>query len=147
MQIQNAHNFDEIEGVLWCKLADYCIRLGELEVAQSIYEEAMDSVTHVHDFCLIFDVYSHFEEGTIMAHLALLEEEAQEDNMMKEDQTVEQQQSSKNEEGDKEAKELEMLLDRKGDTTSSDMYHPNEHQLLAGFHRNFPLAHDIIQSG
>jgi hypothetical protein len=83
-QNQNARTFSEIEGVLWCKLADYYICLGEFEVARSIYERAMNSVTRVRDFSLVFDAYSHFEEGAITTHLALLEEEeAQEDNIMR----------------------------------------------------------------
>jgi len=49
--------------------------LGEFEADTSIYEEAMDSVTRVRDLSLIFDAYSRFEEGTITAHLALLESE------------------------------------------------------------------------
>lgn len=121
-------NFGEIEGVLWCKLADYYIRLGEFEVARSIYEEAMDSVTRVRDFSLIFDAYSRFEEGTITAHLALMEEEeeekeTQDDNTMAEHHQQQQQQRTKeevDEEEDDDAKDLEMLLDTKGDTTSSD---------------------------
>ncbi|CAN0184036.1 unnamed protein product [Discosporangium mesarthrocarpum] len=38
-----AHFTDEV-GRLWCKLADYYIRLGQFERARDIYEEAINSV-------------------------------------------------------------------------------------------------------
>lgn len=117
---RNVRNFGEIEGVLWCKLADYYIRLGEFEVARSIYEEAMDSVTRVRDFSLIFDAYSRFEEGTITAHLALMEEEEEEETQDDHNAVAEHQQQKSNEEEDEDAKDLQMLLDTKGDTTTSD---------------------------
>ena len=110
-QTSNVRNFGEIEGILWCKLADYYIRLGEFEAARSIYEEAMDSVTRVRDFSLIFDAYSRFEEGTITAHLALLEsEETVEDHPVIEPDNH----------GDEDSQDLELLLDTKGDLTSSN---------------------------
>lgn len=34
---------DEV-GRLWCKLADYYIRLGQFERARDVYEEAINSV-------------------------------------------------------------------------------------------------------
>ena len=51
-----------MEGTLWTKLAHYHIRSGEFEVARSVYEEAMESVSRVRDFSLIFDGYIKFEE-------------------------------------------------------------------------------------
>ena len=57
--------FAEIQGILWCKLADYYTRLGSFERARSIYEEGMISVNKVRDFGLIFDAYSRFEEVSL----------------------------------------------------------------------------------
>jgi len=110
-------NFGEIEGTLWCKLADYYIRLGEFEAARSIYEEALESVTRVRDFSLVFDAYSRFEEGTITAHMTLMEEEEGEDTQQQEE---EERDETQEEEGDEDAEDLKMLLDTKGDTTSSN---------------------------
>ncbi|GFH48712.1 hypothetical protein CTEN210_05188 [Chaetoceros tenuissimus] len=55
----------ELEGTLWNKLALYHVRSGEFELARSIYEEAMENVSRVRDFSLIFDAYVKFEENVI----------------------------------------------------------------------------------
>jgi pre-mRNA-splicing factor SYF1 len=49
--------FSDEVGRLWCKLADYYVRLGQFEKARDIYEEALNSVTTVRDFSIIFDSY------------------------------------------------------------------------------------------
>ncbi|CAM9979894.1 unnamed protein product, partial [Heterosigma akashiwo] len=94
---------DEV-GRLWCRLADYHTRLGQLERARDIYEEArrlppppsppllasalffslgllwarwgVNSVTTVRDFTTLFDAYTQYEEGVLSAKMRLLEEEA-----------------------------------------------------------------------
>lgn len=65
---------DEV-GRLWASLADYYIRKGMFERARSIYEEAMEKVSTVHDFSLVFDAYSHFEESIVTARIEMVEEE------------------------------------------------------------------------
>jgi len=85
--------------------------LGEFEADTSIYEEAMDSVTRVRDLSLIFDAYSRFEEGTITAHLTLLESE----ETVNDDPVIEPDNH-----GDEDSQGLELLLDTKGDLTSSN---------------------------
>ena len=100
-------DFGEIEGTLWCKLADYYTRLGEFEASRSIYEEAMEAVTRVRDFSLVFDAYSKFEEATIAAHMTLMENDQE---VSQEDDKVD---------GDEDAQDLKLLLDTKGDTTST----------------------------
>eukprot|EP00798_Chlamydomonas_sp_ICE-L_P015815 gene15815-21933_t len=56
-------------GRLWTSLADYYIRRGMFEKARDIYEEGLGSVSTVHDFSLIFDALSQFEESLIAAKL------------------------------------------------------------------------------
>ena len=68
-----------MEGTLWTKLAQYHIRMGEFELARSIYEEAMENVMRVRDFSLIFDGYIKFEEGVIEAMMEMMNEEDSDD--------------------------------------------------------------------
>lgn len=73
-QAQLQASLGELEGTLWNKLALYHIRSGEFELAQSIYEEAMESVSRVRDFSLIFDAYVKFEENVIEALMEKMDE-------------------------------------------------------------------------
>lgn len=59
---------DEV-GRLWISLGDHFIRLGQFEKARDIYEEAMATVSTVHDFSLVFDAYAKFTESLISAHM------------------------------------------------------------------------------
>mmetsp|Transcript_8016 Transcript_8016/g.17347 ORF Transcript_8016/g.17347 Transcript_8016/m.17347 type:complete len:963 (+) Transcript_8016:185-3073(+) len=59
---------DEV-GRLWISLGDHFIRLGQFEKARDVYEEAMSTVSTVHDFSLIFDAYAKFVESLVTAHL------------------------------------------------------------------------------
>ena len=70
----------EMEGTLWSKLAQFYIRMGEFELARSIYEEAMESVMRVRDFSLIFDGYIKFEEGVIEAMMEMMNEDEDDKN-------------------------------------------------------------------
>jgi len=71
----NLASLGELEGTLWTKLANFYINSGEFELARSVYEEAMESVSRVRDFSLIFDEYMKFEEGVVEALMELMEEE------------------------------------------------------------------------
>ncbi|CAN0161276.1 unnamed protein product, partial [Ectocarpus fasciculatus] len=64
---------DEV-GRLWCKLADYYIRLGQFERARDVYEEAINSVVTVRDFTMVFDAYTQFEESVLTAKMRMAEE-------------------------------------------------------------------------
>lgn len=64
-------------GKLWCSLANYYIRLGQLERARDIYEEAINSLTTVRDFKIVFDSYAQFEETTIATKMEAAEAEKQ----------------------------------------------------------------------
>ena len=61
----------EMEGTLWAKLAKYFVQLGDFDMARSVYEEAMESVSKVRDFSIIFDAYIQLEEGILesMVHM------------------------------------------------------------------------------
>jgi pre-mRNA-splicing factor SYF1 len=50
---------------LWIALADYAIRLGSLEKARDVFEEALGSVKAVRDFSQIWDAYTRFEDELI----------------------------------------------------------------------------------
>jgi|LauGreSBDMM110SN_4_FD.fasta_scaffold83801_1 pre-mRNA-splicing factor SYF1 len=65
---------DEV-GKLWCRLADYYIRLGQFERARDIFEEAVSTVKTVKDFSIIFDAYMKVEESIVTTKIRLLEEE------------------------------------------------------------------------
>jgi len=59
---------DEV-GRLWISLGDHFIRLGQFEKARDVYEEAMSTMSTVHDFSLVFDAYAKFTESLISAHM------------------------------------------------------------------------------
>jgi len=72
------HRLGEMEGTLWTRLAEYHVRAGDFELARSVYEEALDAITRVRDFSLVFDAYVRFEEGVIEALMELMEDEDEE---------------------------------------------------------------------
>ncbi|GFH20267.1 TPR_REGION domain-containing protein, partial [Haematococcus lacustris] len=59
---------DEV-GRLWTSLADYYIRRGMFEKARDVFEEGMSSVITVHDFSLVFDALTQFEESLLTAKM------------------------------------------------------------------------------
>ena len=83
------HRLGEMEGTLWTRLAEYHVRAGDFELARSVYEEALDAITRVRDFSLVFDAYVKFEEGVIEALMELMEEE--EDDEEDDDEELPQQ--------------------------------------------------------
>ena len=52
-------------GKLWIALAEYYIRQGMLEKARDIFQEGMEAVATVHDFSLIYNTLTEFEEKLI----------------------------------------------------------------------------------
>ncbi|KAL3798881.1 hypothetical protein ACHAW5_004121 [Stephanodiscus triporus] len=79
------HGLGEMEGTLWTRLAEYHVRAGDFELARSVYEEALDAISRVRDFSLVFDAYVKFEEGVIEALMELMEEEEEEEEEGEED--------------------------------------------------------------
>ncbi|KAL7473942.1 hypothetical protein ACHAXS_014309 [Conticribra weissflogii] len=74
------HRLGEMEGTLWMRLAEYHVRAGEFELARSVYEEALDAITRVRDFSLVFDSYVKFEESVIEALMELMDDDEEDDD-------------------------------------------------------------------
>ena len=108
----------EMEGTLWTKLAQFHIRMGEFELARSIYEEAMESVVRVRDFSLIFDGYIKFEEGVIEAMMA----------MMNEDEEENENETDEGKSSEEDAEDLDILL---GDTALKQKANEGEEENLS----------------
>ncbi len=85
--------FKEMEGVLWNQLADAWIRRGEFQLARSVYEEALETVSKVRDFTILLDAYLQFEEGLLEAIMVTTDEDdnndADEDKRIDDDATDE----------------------------------------------------------
>ncbi|KAJ1740184.1 pre-mRNA-splicing factor syf1 [Coemansia sp. RSA 1085] len=52
-------------GALWTALAQWHIARGEIEQAQSVFEEAITQVRMVRDFAVVFDAYGEFLESVV----------------------------------------------------------------------------------
>jgi pre-mRNA-splicing factor SYF1 len=66
--------FSDEVGRLWTSLSDYYIRLGQFEKARDVYEEAINSVTTVRDFTIVFDAYVKVEESVLSTKIRFLQE-------------------------------------------------------------------------
>eukprot|EP00915_Cephaloidophora_sp_WS-2016_P004281 GHVH01005764.1.p1 GENE.GHVH01005764.1~~GHVH01005764.1.p1 ORF type:complete len:774 (-),score=105.35 GHVH01005764.1:1154-3475(-) len=66
--------FGDDSGRVWNWLANYYIVLGEHERARDIFEEALEAVTTVKDFSLVFAAYVEFEETSVEFISTTLEE-------------------------------------------------------------------------
>ncbi|KAJ1439699.1 pre-mRNA-splicing factor SYF1 [Ochromonadaceae sp. CCMP2298] len=71
--------FSDEVGRLWTSLADYYIRLGQFEKARDVYEEAINSVTTVRDFTIVFDAYVKVEESVLSTKIRFMEAEGETD--------------------------------------------------------------------
>mmetsp|Transcript_1297 Transcript_1297/g.1970 ORF Transcript_1297/g.1970 Transcript_1297/m.1970 type:complete len:1054 (+) Transcript_1297:27-3188(+) len=97
-----ATSLGEMEGTLWAKLATYHTRLGNFEMARSIYEEAMEEhVTKVRDFSILFDAYTQLEEGLLEALMSNSDEGEEE-----------KEGSAKTNNGTNDNDDWDILLDR-----------------------------------
>ncbi|KAI3386697.1 hypothetical protein SNEBB_010652 [Seison nebaliae] len=56
---------NDCAGALWIGLAEYYSRRLDFDKARDIFEEALTKVMTVHDFTLVFDTYSLFEENLV----------------------------------------------------------------------------------
>ncbi|CAO3666369.1 unnamed protein product [Rhizopus microsporus] len=66
--------FTDQVGILYCRLAMYWIRMGQLERARDIFEEGITTVLTVRDFTAIFDAYAEFEEEMITTKMEMIKE-------------------------------------------------------------------------
>eukprot|EP00903_Cladosiphon_okamuranus_P006058 g5973.t1 len=115
---------DEV-GRLWCKLADYYIRLGQFERARDVYEEAINSVVTVRDFTMVFDAYTQFEESVLTAKMRMAEESGDDDS------ESDGLGADLDEDGDVELRlaRLEHLLERRPILVSSVLLRQNPHNV------------------
>ena len=88
--------FPDEQGTLWNALSDYYIRRGLFEKAVEIYELALDSISTVIDFSIVFDSYQNFLD-------LLLRKYTQDENGM----------------ADLQLERLELLLERRDEILSS----------------------------
>ena len=116
---------DEV-GRLWCKLADYYIRLGEFVQARLVYEEAMSKVLTVRDFGIVFDAYVKVEEGvlTVMMQSQMEEDDEDDENDEDEDEDGEGEESIE----DRLAR-LENLMERRPLLVNSVVLRQNPHNI------------------
>jgi len=115
---ESLQSWGEMEGALWCKLADYHIRNGEFELARSVYEEGLEQIKTVRDFGMIFDAYANFEEGTIAAMMELMKDDDEDmDESNENTSTTEETNKAKDSREDGYDSDLDILLSR--DTVSN----------------------------
>lgn len=53
------------QGELWCTLGTFFVRIGDLERAEQVFEEALRSVVGAHDFAQVFEAYTRLEESLL----------------------------------------------------------------------------------
>ncbi|CBZ49619.1 putative XPA-binding protein [Neospora caninum Liverpool] len=70
--------FSDQVGKLWCALASHFVRLGQLEKARDVFEEALRGVRTLHDLALVYDAFVQFEETLLAAKMKELEEDDEE---------------------------------------------------------------------
>ena len=75
----------ELEGALWAKLATYFTSKGDFDMARSIYEEALDKISRVRDFSILFDAYLQLEEGILEASMQLVNDDDEEEEQAEEE--------------------------------------------------------------
>lgn len=66
--------FTDQVGLLYCRLAMYWIKMGQIEKARDIFEEGITTVMTVRDFTAIFDAYAEFEEEMITTKMEMAAE-------------------------------------------------------------------------
>lgn len=133
--------FSDEVGRLWCRLADYYVRLGQFEKARDVYEEALNSVTTVRDFSIIFDSYVKVEESVLTAKMSIIEDDSDGSD------------NGANGEDVTEASEIEMrlarldyLLDKRPLLLSSVVLRQNPHNVHE-WHKRAKLFKDDVQKG
>ncbi|KAF4692018.1 Pre-mRNA-splicing factor SYF1 [Perkinsus olseni] len=66
--------FSDQTGRLWNSLADYYVQLGNFGKARDVYEEALESISTVRDFSLVFEAYQKFLENLVTVYSEMEEE-------------------------------------------------------------------------
>lgn len=58
-------------GELWVKLGEFYLRRGDFDRARKTYQDAVDTIFTVHDFAVVYDAWTKFEEGLVTSLLEL----------------------------------------------------------------------------
>ena len=98
---------DEI-GNLWNHLADYYIRMGMFGRAIEVYEEALNTLSTVSDFSLVFNSYQNFLDLVIKLKM---------------------ESSPENPEIEMDLERLELLIERRPELVSSVLLRQNPHNI------------------
>lgn len=131
---------DEV-GRLWCRLADYYIRLGQFERARDIYEEAIGTVSTVRDFTIIFDAYTKVEESVISTKARMLEADFNDDDDEEMDEEEKKELSADVEMG---LERLEYLMDKRPLLLNSVVLRQNPNNVYE-WHKRVKLFKDDPQ--
>ena len=134
--------FSDEVGRLWCRLADYYVRLGQFEKARDIYEEALNSVTTVRDFSIIFDSYVKVEESVLTAKMSMIEDEAEEND----DDGVKADIVTDASEVEMRLARLEYLMDKRPLMLSSVVLRQNPHNVHEWHKRAKLFKNDVQRS-
>jgi len=67
-------------GHLWCALAEFYVTDGRFIKSKDIYEEALNTVSTVRDFSVVFDAYSQYEESMLAAKMEIMEAEGEDED-------------------------------------------------------------------
>jgi pre-mRNA-splicing factor SYF1 len=129
--------FSDEVGKLWSKLADYYVRLGQFERSRDIYEEAINAVTTVRDFTIIFDSYVKVEESVVTAKLTMMQQEQEEEGVDGEDGELKS-------EIELSMSRLEYLMDKRPLLLSSVILRQNPHNVHE-WHKRLKLFNNDIQ--
>jgi pre-mRNA-splicing factor SYF1 len=117
--------FSDEVGRLWCRLADYYIRLGQFEKARDTFEEAIATVTTVRDFSVVFDAYVKVEESILVSKMQLME--SRDDNNPNNNNGSEDTDLAR--EVDMRMSRMEYLLDRRPLSLNSVVLRQNPHNV------------------
>ncbi|GFR43608.1 hypothetical protein Agub_g4705 [Astrephomene gubernaculifera] len=129
---------DEV-GRLWTSLADYYIRRSMFEKARDVYEEGLCSVITVHDFSLIYDAYTQFEESLLSASMEQLAGEDEEEGGAEEgDDGTDFLLKDDGNDVDLRLARLEHLMNRRPELLSSVILRQNPHN-VAEWHKRVKL--------
>ncbi|GIL47375.1 hypothetical protein Vafri_4209 [Volvox africanus] len=128
---------DEV-GRLWTSLADYYIRRSMFEKARDVYEEGLCSVLTVHDFSIIYDAYTQFEESLLSASMEQLAGDEDDAMAASDDDGADFLLKDDGNDVDLRLARLEHLMNRRPELLSSVILRQNPHN-VAEWHKRVKL--------
>lgn len=123
-------------GRLWTGLAFFWMRCAEFTRANQTFETGIASILTIRDFTHIFDSYAESSETVIKSLMAILGEEADEDD----DEEVDKEALEK--ELDEDMKEFEDLMDRRPFFVNDVLLRRNPHDVQEWERRVTPWGDD-----